>query len=202
MAVRDTKIKLYQQMVFEEENRKAEQKLEKLRAGNEEKLAARAKELELWKEEMVRRRITAANLRKQELISAQDQNNMEALLQKRQEIEEDLMAKIREKADLYVQTPAYRKSFEARLHSLLEGTEEREFYLQVREADRDLVEKIATETGRTIYTETLPEEKVGGFIMQDLQRSYAIENTVASRIDDHRYRITKALYDELEVDHE
>lgn len=202
MAVRDTKIKLYQQMIFEEENRKAEAQLEKLKSDNDEKLERRTRELETWKEELLRRRISAANLRKQELLSAQDQDNIEMLLQKREEFTQDLMQKICEKASAYVRTPAYNEKFQTRLKELIDEVEEKEFLLQVRDADRSMVEQIAKETGVTIHTETMPEDKVGGFVMQDMKRSYALEDTVASRIDRNVFDITKALYNELEVDNE
>lgn len=202
MAVRDTKIKLYQQMIFEEENRRAQTQLEKLKGENEEKLARRTRELAAWKEDLVRRRVSAANLRKQELLSAQDQDNIEMLLQKREEIAQDLLQKIIEKARAYVQTNEYRVKFQERLNALIAETDETEFHLQVRDEDKKTVEKLAKESGKTIYTEPLPEEKVGGFVLQDLARSYAVEDTIASRIDQNRYRITKALYQTLEVDDE
>lgn len=198
MAVRETKIQLYQQMIYDEEKAKAENSLQKLSSQNESRVSKRTQELKAWKAEVIKRRESTANLRRQEILSNQEQENTEMILQRREEIVEKLLEKTKEKAAEYVKTPAYLERFTQKIESFLQNAPEEEMILQLRPEDLKKVQDLLKNSNRKIHYEDLPEGKIGGFIIQNMKRTYAIEETIANRIDRNRYEITRVLYNELE----
>ena len=185
-------------MIFEEENQRADARLRALESQNESKVQRRTAELLAKKEDTIKRRLSAANLRKQEIIANQDQTNTEALLQRREEIVEDLLVRVKEKAANYSRTPRYETMLCERINELLRETEEQQFILQVRTEDLERVKGCVKGSNKDITFEILPADRIAGFVMQDSRRTYAIDNTVANRIERNRYSIVRALYQELE----
>lgn len=198
MVVRDTKIQLYEQMIYEAELQSSEAIIEKLHSENESKIAGKTAELLNWKEEVVKRRESTANLRKQEIISEQRQKNMEMTLRCREEIVEDFVVRMKEKAVDHTKSMQYRNDLCEEIQKLLKEVDETAVILQVRSEDIDFVRKSVDGLGKEITYETLPADRIGGFIMQNLRRSYAIEDTIASKIDRNRYEIVRMLYREFE----
>lgn len=185
-------------MIYEAEKAKIEHTMQQLKHGNESRVEKKTQELMAWKEEVVQRREAAANLRSQEILSGQAQENTEKLLHRREEIAEDLIASIKEKASEYTKTPEYKEKLIQKIKELIAETDEPAFILQVRKEDMDAVQKVATESKKAITLELLPDDRIGGFAMQNMKRTYAVENTFANRIDSREYEVVRALYNEFE----
>lgn len=200
MAINDAKLKLYNQMIYEQELRNAKAETMRLTSENEEQLRRRKEELDATLDESLKRRLATAQMRKQEMISNLDQENMEELLTKREEYLIDLEELVREKAREYMKTKAYEDKLCREISKFLAETDQDEMILQVREEDKELVQGCVTTAGKKVHYETLPAYQVGGFVMQDMGRTYAMEDTVTSRMEKHHYEMTKMLFQELELE--
>jgi vacuolar-type H+-ATPase subunit E/Vma4 len=75
--------------------------------------------------------------------------------------------------------------------------EEEEVVLILRENDKliseNCIKKLKTATGKTFIVETMGEEKIGGFIISNRERSFNIDHTLRTLIEDKEYMIGKKL---------
>lgn len=196
------KLNVFNQIVLKEQEVKAKEELENLEKVNNEIFQAKKKELEHNRDEVVNRRIQLAKIQKNEMISKATQENRENLLAKREELLHDLILSLEEKAKDFTETPEYRFYFLNGIKKYIKDISDNGLILTILEKDKEKfsqeLNQIAKELGKTIEVESAPAQKIGGFIISDKDRTYNLDSTFKTIIEEQKYSIGKSLYSSLE----
>lgn len=196
------KLDIFNQIVLKEQEAKAKEELEALEKSNNEIFEQKRKELEKNKEELINRRIQLAETQKNEMISKATQENRETLLAKREEILHDLILSLEKKAKEFTETPEYNSYFINKVKRYIEGISDNQLVITILEKDKERygqeLNRIAKELGKDIEIEIVIDQKIGGFIITDKNRTYNLDSTFKTIIEEQKYHIGKALYSSLE----
>ena len=101
------KLDIFNQIILKEQELKSKEELEALKLDNDKLFEEKRVELEKSSNEIILRRIQLANSQKNEMISKARGENRERLLSIREELLEDLLLSLKEKARQFTKTSAY-----------------------------------------------------------------------------------------------
>lgn len=196
------KLDIFNQIVLKEQEAKVKEELESLERYNNGIFEQKRNELEINKQELVNRRIQLAQIQKNEMISKATQENRETLLAKREELLHDLILSLEIKAKDFTDTPEYDAYFVNKIKKYIKDTSDNQLVITILEKDKERYGKelsqIAKELGKDIEIEIAMDQKIGGFIITDKDRTYNLDSTFKTIIEEQRYHIGKALYSSLE----
>lgn len=196
------KLDIFNQIVLKEQEAKAKEELEVLEKRNNEIFEQKRKELENNKKELVNRRIQLAQIQKNEMISKATQENREDLLAKREELLLDLILSLEKRAKDFTDTPEYKLYLIRKVKKYIKDISDNDLVITILDKDKEIfdqgLEQIANENGKNIEIEIATDQKIGGFIISDKNRTYNLDSTFKTIIEEQRYHIGKALYSSLE----
>lgn len=140
---------------------------------------------------------------KNRIISERRQELNSKLLLKRKEILEDLIASLKEKAINFTLTDEYKYAVIKSISEVLLKIDDRDLIITITEEDRKKLESsifnLAKINNKSISISTVPKSKIiGGFIISDKEKTYNIDNSYKTIIEENRYEIGKRLYKALE----
>ena len=196
------KLDIFNQIILKEQELKSKEELESLKAENDQIYAKKKIELEKDFKEIVKRRIQLANSQKNEMISKARGENRERLLSIREELLEDLLIVLRDKASQFVKTDIYEDYLLNRISKAIENTTDFEIVLTILPEDikryGKSIKKLGKELKVDINVEPSLDHIIGGFIISDKEKTYNLDSTFKTIIEENRYEIGKALYSSLE----
>lgn len=197
------KLEIFNKLIYEEEEEKYRKALEELESRNKEILEKKKLELKNKREEELKRKKLLEERQKNNIVSQKSQEIKSKLLSKRKEILEDLIDSLEEKANSYTFTDEYKVTLVKEISKLVETINDREIIITITEDDKPKIEddilKIADRYNKKIYISTVKKSiLIGGFILSDTEKTYAIDNSYKTIIEENRYEIGKRLYRALE----
>ncbi|HZH92635.1 MAG TPA: V-type ATP synthase subunit E family protein [Tissierellaceae bacterium] len=201
MITVEEKLEIFHRIVYRDEEEKYLKALKELEEYNQQLLENKKEEMKRQRDEIIRRKITQAKVERNELKSEGLEDTKAKLRQKRKELETDLVDSIVERANEFVKSKGYGEYLCRNLDKYLVEFEEDEVVLILRDEDRLISEsclmKLKDQTGKTFIVETLPDEKIGGFMMSNKDRTFNIDHTLKTLIQEKEYMIGKRLNDAL-----
>lgn len=196
------KLNIFNQIVFKEQEMKSKKELEALKLANDKLFEEKRIELEKSSKEIVMRRIQLGNSQKNEMISKATGENRERLLSIREELLEDLLLSLKEKARQFAQTANYDDYLLNNIKKSIKNNYKKELILKILPNDiekhKKTIEKIGKELDVDIVVEQVKEPIIGGFIISDQGKTYNLDSTFKTIIEENRYEIGKSLYSSLE----
>lgn len=197
MITVEEKLDIFHRIVYRDEEEKFLKALKELEEQNKKLLEDKKEEMKLIGEEIIRRKVNQAKVERNEVKSESLEDTKAKLRQKRKELEDDIVKSIIDKAKEYVKTKEYGEYLCQNLDKYLVEFEEDEIVLILRENDKliseNCLKKLKTATGKTFIVQTMDEEKIGGFIISDKERSFNIDHTLRTLIEEKEYMIGKKL---------
>jgi len=197
------KLEVFRKLIYEDEEEKYMNILKELEEKKENLIESKKLELEKRKEEVLSKKALLEKAERNKIISEKTQEMKSKLLSKRNDIIEDLIASLEEKANSFTFTAEYIDIVVKDISKAIENLNEKELIITISEEDREKLSNSILEIGRkynknvTIYT--VPKSKlIGGFIVSDKDRTYNIDNSYKTIIEENRYKIGKRLYEALE----
>lgn len=197
MITVEEKLDIFHKIVFRDEEAKYQRLLEELDDKNKQLLEDKRAEMELQREEIIRRKIAQGKIEKNEALAKAKEDIKTQLLQKRADLQKDLLERVLNKAKRFVETEEYNTYLCKKLDKYLMGLEEKDMILYLREKDvegaKHCLENLEYYTKKTFKIEPLDEDYIAGFMISDLNKTYNIDHTVRTLIEENEYLIGKEL---------
>lgn len=197
------KLDIFRKLIYEEEEEKYKKALKDLDEKARHLIENKKLEIEKKKEEMAKKEAILEETQKNRIISERRQELNSKLLLKRKEILEDLIASLKEKAINFTLTDEYKNAVIKSISEVLLKIDDRDLIITIAEEDRKKLESsifnLAKVNNKSISISTVPKSKIiGGFIISDKEKTYNIDNSYKTIIEENRYEIGKRLYKALE----
>ncbi len=202
MITLDDKLDIFYKVVFKEEEERCKKALEELEERNKLTLEEKIVELEKKKEEIITRRKLLAETQKNEMLSKAIGENRSRILQKREETLTDLISSLENKAKEFVLSKDYKGYVLDRILNVIKEIEEEEIVIGLLEKDKkdleETIRQLGEDNNKNISFYTVVSDIIGGFILSDKNRSYNLDNSFKTIIEENKYLIGKRLYSSLE----
>jgi vacuolar-type H+-ATPase subunit E/Vma4 len=203
MITINDKLDIFRKLIYEEEEEKYKKALKDLDEKARHLIENKKLEIEKKKEEMAKKEALLKETQKNRIISERRQELNSKLLLKRKEILEDLIASLKEKAINFTLTDEYKDAVIKSISEVLLKIDDRDLIITITEEDRKKLESsifnLAKINNKNISVSTVPKSKIiGGFIISDKEKTYNIDNSYKTIIEENRYEIGKRLYKALE----
>lgn len=202
MITVEDKLDIFRKVVYKEEEKKFQKALEELKKENENLLEQKKKELEAQRDEIIKRKLAIAEREINEKISEEKTKVKEKVLKMRAEILQDFIQSLYEKASEFTKTSEYKQYLFGKLDKAILELGDLNFNIYVKESDKDMVkehlEKNYAERIHKFNIETLPSNLLGGFLIEDQEKTFLIDYSLKTLIDDNEYEIGNKLFALLE----
>lgn len=202
MITLDDKLDIFYKVVFKEEEEKCKKALEELEERNKLALEEKIVELEKRKEETITRRKLLAETQKNEMLSKAIGENRSGILVKREETLTDLISSLENKAREFVLLKDYKDYILDKILNVIKEIEEEEIVIGLLEKDKkdleETIRQLGEDNNKNISFYTVSSDIIGGFILSDKNRSYNLDNSFKTIIEENKYLIGKRLYSSLE----
>lgn len=202
MITLDDKLDIFYKVVFKEEEEKCKKALEELEERNKLALEEKIVELEKKKEETITRRKLLAETQKNEMLSKAIGENRSRILVKREETLTDLISSLENKAREFVLLKDYKDYILDKILNVIKEIEEEEIVIGLLEKDKkdleEAIRQLGEDNNKNISFYTVASDIIGGFILSDKNRSYNLDNSFKTIIEENKYLIGKRLYSSLE----
>ncbi len=197
MVTVEDKLEIFYKIVYKDEEEKYVKELKELEENNQQLLENKKNEMKRQREEIIRRKITQARMERNEVKSEGLEETKARLRQKKKQIETDLVSSIVDRAKEAVKAKGYGEYLCSNLSKYLVEFEEDKVVVMLRDEDRLISESclvnLKKKTGKTFIVEALPEEKIGGFMLSNNERTFNIDHTLRTLIQEKEYMIGKKL---------
>lgn len=197
MITVEEKLEIFHKIVFREEETKYQKLLDELEEKNKQLLEEKRAEMELQREEIIRKKIAQGKIERNEVIAKAKEDIKTQLLQKRAELKKDLLQSVLDKAKRFVETEEYTAYLCRKMDKYLMGLDEKDMILYLRDKDieaaKHCLENLEYYTKKTFKIEPLGEDYIAGFMISDLGKTYNIDHTIRTLIEENEYLIGKEL---------
>ncbi len=197
MITVEEKLEIFHKIVYREEEEKFQRALKELEELNLQALEDRRKELQAHRDEIVRRKISMAKIERNEAMAKAIEKNKAQLRQKRKDLQDKLMNEILKKADQFVDTDEYYEYLCENINKYLKEFENNEVVVYVRDKDKEsikgCIKGLVAVTGKSFVIETMSDEKIGGFVISNSDRTYNIDHSLKTLIEEKEYTIGQRL---------
>lgn len=197
MITVEEKLEIFHKIVYREEEEKFQRALKELEELNLQALEDRRKELQAHRDEIVRRKISMAKIERNEAMAKAIEKNKAQLRQKRKDLQDKLMNEILKKADQFVDTDEYYEYLCENINKYLKEFENNEVVVYVRDKDKEsikgCIKGLVAVTGKSFVIETMSDEKIGGFVISNSEKTYNIDHSLKTLIEEKEYTIGQRL---------
>lgn len=197
MITVEEKLEIFHKIVYREEEEKFQRALKELEEMNLQALEDKRKELEAHRDEIVRRKISMAKIERNEAMAKAIEKNKAQLRQKRKDLQDQLLKEILKKADQFVDTDEYYEYLCENINKYLKEFESNEVVVYVREKDKEsikgCIKGLVAVTGKSFVIETMSDEKIGGFVISNSEKTYNIDHSLKTLIEEKEYTVGQRL---------
>lgn len=197
MITVEEKLEIFHKIVYKQEEDIFLNALKELEEANEKALEEKRKELESLRDEIIRRKINMAKIERNEAMAKALEKNKAQLRQKRKDLQDQLMKEILKKADHFVETDEYYEYLCENINKYLKEFESNEVVVYVREKDKEsikgCIKGLVAVTGKSFVIDTMSDEKIGGFVISNSEKTYNIDHSLKTLIEEKEYTIGQRL---------
>ncbi|MBU5439400.1 V-type ATP synthase subunit E [Tissierella sp. MSJ-40] len=202
MITLEDKLDIFYKIVLKDEEEKCKKTLEELEEKNNNIIKEKKEALEKRKKEIINRKFQLGEIQKNEMVSKARQDNREKVLSKRQETLEDLIFSLKEKGRQFTSSKEYKTYLINNIGKAMDNMQEKEIILEIREKDKDNfgedILSLGKGKGINVILNIAKEDIIGGFIISDRNRTYNLDNSFKTIIEENKYLIGKTLYTSIE----
>lgn len=202
MITIEDKLDIFYKLVFKNEQENAKVRLGDVEKEHKDILEDKILELEKIKQQTIDRKRSLAQIQKNEMISKAIGEDKHKLLIKREELLKDLINSLHIRAIEFTKTAQYRQYMLKKVKYALGLLDEKDIIINLKKEDKERFQndllQMSIKDGKNVYFDLLTGDTIGGFIITDKERSYSLDNTFKTIINQNRYKIGKELYIALE----
>lgn len=197
METLESKVSLFEQQILAEAQGKRSEIIHVAEAECEQKIAAKKKKIQEAADSILIEAEKKAGQQSNRLVSKAQLEKNKMLLQKREELIDRLMLGLEEQVGLYIDTKSYQEQLKRRLLSVLQEIKESSIEILLLQKDAAVYEKYKEEFEEAykgnVMIESLSKEYLGGFVIQNEQRTMYVDETLMQKLKEARPHIAHAL---------
>lgn len=198
MITIDDKLETFYKLVFKEEEAKSKKILEELEKNNKKVIEEKRIELEEKKQETIKRKKNLGEIQKNEMVSKATQDNRRKILSKSEELLEDVIESLKERSEEFTKSKDYQNYILGKIEKLIKDLEEKEIIISLTDKDKvklqESIIKMGKENNKSILFNEAKKDIIGGFILSDQKKTYNLDNSFKTIIEQNRYAIGKRLH--------
>lgn len=206
MITIEEKLNTFSKLVFEKEQKRADEKLKNIFDMNYKSIEEHKKEIEKKCKEIVDKKIKEGNMKKNEMVSKASLDARNKTLVKKRLMLKTLIDEVEDKAKIFVESSEYKSFLLNKLSEILSDVNKDDvlsIYLAEKDIDRfkkDVLQLIEYSVLDIHKIDIIPMDKdiVGGILMVNHKRGIQIDNTIKTMIEDNKDLIGRLLYECLE----
>lgn len=202
MITVEDKLEIFNKLVYKEEEERCIREMEALDKRIETTLEEKKLELEKKTEAFITRKNILANIQKNEMISQANENKKTNVLKTRESFLNDLMKSLEIKTKQFVQSNDYKPYLIKKISKVLNGLEEEKIILLLNKEDIGLIQEsipiLQEQFKKSISIEASKKDVIGGFMILDCDKTYNLDYSFKTIIEENRYEIGKTLFNMLE----
>ncbi|MDO5047329.1 MAG: ATPase [Anaerococcus sp.] len=188
----EAKLSSFRKMVWGEEKERSEKDLYSSTEINSKLIADKKDQLDKALKESLRNRRSFAEIRKNERLSKKEFDGKNDLYIYRQDLLDDLIARIKEKLIRFTDSQSYKNSLEDKINDSLKtiGLSKEDTIIGLVGKDLDLV--------NFPHKEKLDDKYIGGYLISDKNREFRYNFTFDNKLKERKYEVGKKLNQLLE----
>lgn len=198
MITLEDKLDIFYRIVYKAEEEKIKMELQELEEKQKDILQAKEEELKQIQTMKIERKRTQATSEKNEMISQSIDKSRKKSLVKREELLDNLIETIELKSMKFTENDKYQEYLVKKIKQSLDSIDEKMLTFGLKFDDikrvQDHIGDIENEYKKTIELKTIDNSIIGGFKIWDQDRSYTLDSTFKTIIEENRYQIGKKLY--------
>ena len=202
MITVEDKLEIFNKLVYKAEEEKCIREMEALEKRIETTLEEKKLELEKKAEAFIKRKNILANIQKNEMISQANENKKTNVLKSRESFLNDFIKNLEIKTKQFVQSNDYKPYLIKKISKVLNGLEEDKVILLLNEEDIGLIQEsipiLQEQFKKSISIEASKKNVIGGFMILDGDKTYNLDYSFKTIIEENRYEIGKTLFNMLE----
>ncbi|MDD7363438.1 MAG: hypothetical protein SPI65_04665 [Peptoniphilus sp.] len=194
----ENKLELFENVVYKRRLLDLEKEKEAWEEEKKNLLERKNKQLSEEKAHIIKRRANLASVMGNEKIVKARENERVLELKKINELNDDFIEAIEARVRAYTETDEYKQALVDRVVESLNDLEPGKYQLGLvkRDMDRffDDIQEKASEKGFTLCPHVLPDGRIGGHTITDMDETYSLNYDLATKIHEKQYEIGKLLY--------
>ncbi|MEW9123658.1 MAG: V-type ATP synthase subunit E family protein [Thermotaleaceae bacterium] len=210
MITIEEKFNVFTKLVFERIQQESQGLLQKMEESNQQILKAKEKELTEQKDWLIEEMLQKGKARKNQMIAKANMEKRIKLLEKKQELLQQLLLHIKKKAVVFTEEQEYEVFLKKNLDTVLESLrEEKALTLYVTPKDlqsyKEMLSNILKGKGYENHRQRIleaEEDILGGMIVLNEEKTLRIDVSILSLIEDIEKEAGKRLYEVLEKEGE
>lgn len=185
-----SKISSFKKMVWTDEKRQSEKDLYNSIETSSNHLNEIKKSLDKEYKDYIKKREEFANSRKNEEIANVSQQEKTLYNKFKEDLLDDLIKEIEDKLKDYSKSEEYKEKLKKEAVETFEklSKEDDSLILAVKEEDQDLFD---------FKTQTMDEDKIGGFVIKNKDLSYQYDFSLRKKLDQYSYSIGSSFYKKI-----
>lgn len=205
MITVEEKLNVFSKLVFEKEQHECKKILEELDKKNNELLEKAKKEVEEKRESLIQKHTKLAQREKDQLISEAKVNKRKKILEKKDELLQQLIKEVEQKALLFTETNEYAIYLNNKISEVLSNFNKNEvivFQLTKKDIERyeNNIYRFIEELGyskNNIKIVSMNEDIIGGVIATKEDLTFRVNCTMKMQILENKHMIGQILYEDL-----
>ncbi|WP_425446868.1 V-type ATP synthase subunit E [Dethiothermospora halolimnae] len=202
MITIEKKLNTFSKLVFEKEQKKAQEKLEEIEKENQKIIESHKEEIQAKVKNIIDKKVKSAEIKKRQMISKANVNAKKNILEKKKELLDKIVDDVTEKARIYTDKEDYKDYLLENILDSLSGLDDKDIYVYLTEKDKNkygyTIEKKLMDKGYNVKAKITDEDIIGGGVIINSNKSVRIDDTMKSKIEDNKKKIGNILYNALE----
>lgn len=200
MILLENKMVLFNKLVFKEREKECQEKIQNEILKSQELLKEKEIEFQKKSQDLIDRRVSLAKEKKYEMIAQANESQRILRLEKNENLLARFIDDLFKAGEEFTKTDSYfdlqKNLFEKVIAGLKKGT----YYLEIMAYDsaKDQLMAIAKKNNMQIILIDMDKSQIGGFKISDIEKTYKIDCSLKTKIEDSKYEIGKMFYFELE----
>lgn len=201
ITVKD-KLNIFYRIVLEKAEKQEMETLEELSKKNDATKKEYTEKINKKKEELIQKKVRNAELKRNERVSVATESGKHRILNKKKELLSDLTGELLKRAEKFSESAQYRDYL---LNEMDKATREVEddnivIYLKSDDINRfgSEISGLLKKNGKKAIFNDIKNDIIGGFMLSDQEKTYLIDNTFNTKIEENEYIIGGKLYEKLE----
>lgn len=202
MITVEDKLNIFHRIVLEKEEKRSTEILEELSKKNDAAIKEYTEKLNKKKEELVHKKVKNAEIKRNEKVSAATENVKSRILSKKKELLTDIMEQILKRAEGFAESSQYEDYLLNEIDAVTDEVEDQNIVIYLKNNDINRfsgkISGLLNKKGKKTTLGRIKDDTIGGFMLSDEGKTYIIDNTFKTKIDENEHIIGERLYEKLE----
>lgn len=202
MITVEDKLNIFYRIVLEKEEKRSMEILEELSKKNDAAIKEYTEKLSKKKEELIHKKVKNAEIKRNENVSTATENAKSRILNKKKELLVDLMGQIFKRVEEFVESSQYEDYLLNEIGAMNDEVENQNIVIYLKNNDINRfsgkISGLLNKKGKKTTLERIKDDIIGGFMLSDEGKTYLIDNTFKTKIEENEYIIGESLYEKLE----